>query len=136
MADYRKTSARSQPTFSNFLADVQDRLPSAVSIAEQWSEALAVGLVQACRIIDADQIVLGGSVAALYPLMAARVSAHIQATQEPSFPFPSITTNDEGTVGSAFGAACMLHQRYLSPQSRELLADDGGEFDETEQDRG
>ena len=76
--------------------------------------------MQACRIIDADQIVLGGSVAALYPLMAARVAAHIQATQESSFPFPSITMNDQGTVGSAFGAACMLHQRYLSLESQRF----------------
>jgi predicted NBD/HSP70 family sugar kinase len=120
MAEYCKTSAFNQPTFGNFLADVQDRLPSAVSIAEEWAKALAVGLVQACRIIDADQIVLGGSVAALYPPMAARVAAHIQATQEPSFPFPSITVNDEGTVGSAFGAACMLHQRYLSMESQRF----------------
>ena len=134
MAEYRKTSALSQPTFGNFLADVQDRLPSAVSIAEEWAKALAVGLVQACRIIDADQIVLGGSVAALYPLMAARVAAHIQATQESSFPFPSITMNDEGTVGSAFGAACMLHQRYLSLESQRF-ADETVELEEPDTDR-
>ncbi|UVK41315.1 ROK family transcriptional regulator [Mesorhizobium sp. AR10] len=135
MGEYRKSSILSHPTFGNFLADVQDRLPSAVSIAEQWAKALAIGLVQACRIIDADQIVLGGSVAALYPLMAARVAAHIHTTQESSFPLPSITVNDEGTVGSAFGAACMLHQRYLSLESQRF-ADDTAEFEEPETDEG
>ncbi|WP_192179737.1 ROK family protein [Mesorhizobium amorphae] len=135
MGEYRKTSAVSHPAFGNFLADVQDRLPSAVSIAEHWAKALATGLVQACRIIDADRIVLGGSVAALYPLMAARVAAHIHAIQESSFPFPSITMNDDGTVGSAFGAACMLHQRYLSLESQRF-ADDTAEFEEPEADEG
>ncbi|MER9469061.1 ROK family transcriptional regulator [Mesorhizobium sp. M0074] len=133
MADYRKTSALSDPTFGNFLSDVQNRLPSAVSTAEDWARALAIGLVQTCRIIDADKIVLGGSVAALYPLMAARVAAHIHAIQESSFPFPSITMNDEGTVGSAFGAACMLHQRYLSLQSQRF-ADGTAELEGAEED--
>ncbi|TJW06533.1 MAG: ROK family transcriptional regulator [Mesorhizobium sp.] len=132
MAEYRKTSALSDPTFGNFLSDVQHRLPSAVSIAEEWAKALATGLVQTCRIIDADKIVLGGSVAALYPLMAARVAAHIHATQEPSFPFPLITMNDEGTVGSAFGAACMLHQRYLSLESPRF-ADGTAELEKAEE---
>ncbi|MER9236940.1 ROK family transcriptional regulator [Mesorhizobium sp. M0622] len=135
MAEYRKTSALSDPTFGNFLSDVQNRLPSAVSIAEDWARALAIGLVQTCRIIDADKIVLGGSVAALYPLMAARVTAHIHAIQESSFPFPSITMNDEGTVGSAFGAACMLHQRYLSLQSQRF-ADGTAELEGAEGDEG
>ncbi|MER8523122.1 ROK family transcriptional regulator [Mesorhizobium sp. M0644] len=135
MADYRKTSALSDPTFGNFLSDVQNRLPSAVSTAEDWARALAIGLVQTCRIIDADKIVLGGSVAALYPLMAARVAAHIHAIQESSFPLPSITMNDEGTVGSAFGAACMLHQRYLSLQSQRF-ADGTAELEGAEEDEG
>jgi predicted NBD/HSP70 family sugar kinase len=120
MAKYRKATNRQASSFADFLADVQDRLPSAVSIAEEWARALAVGLVHACRIIDPDRVVLGGSVAALYPLMTARVAAHIQATQEPSFPVPAIIVNDEGTVGSAFGAACMLHQRYLSMESQRF----------------
>jgi len=67
--------------------------------------------------------------------MAARVAAHIQATQESSFPFPSITMNDEGTVGSAFGAACMLHQRYLSPESQRL-AYERVELEEPDPDKG
>ena len=35
------------------------------------------------------------------------------ATQEASFPVPAISI-DDAERGSAFGAACMLHQRYLS----------------------
>nr|WP_275791227.1 ROK family protein [Rhizobium gei] len=114
---YRAVSTQPEPNLPTFLADVRDRVPGAVAIAEDWARALAFGLIQACRVIDADRIVLGGSVAALYPLMAARVSHHIRSMQEASFPVPDIETNDDETVGPAFGAACILHHRYLSAES-------------------
>lgn len=123
MAEYRYLPGLGTPTFQTFLADVRDRMPGAVSIAEQWARALALGLIQACRVIDADRIVLGGSVAALYPLMAARVQHHIQSMQEASFPIPSIAMNADETVGPAFGAACILHQRYLSLESQRFAED-------------
>lgn len=120
LKQYRNVSS-GEPSFARFLADVRDRVPGAVAIAEEWAQALAFGLIQACRIVDADRIVLGGSVAALYPLMAARVLHHIRTRQEASFPLPAIETNDDETVGPAFGAACMLHQRYLSSESSRLV---------------
>lgn len=125
MAEYRKGTGLAEPAFEHFLADVRDRVPAAVSIAEEWARVLAFGLIQACRLIDADRIVLGGSVAALYPLMAARVSRHIQATQEASFPLPVIEMNDQVTIGPAYGAACILHQRYLSLESPRFAEETG-----------
>jgi predicted NBD/HSP70 family sugar kinase len=125
MQAYRSVSREPEPTFQTFLSDVRDRVPGAVTIAEEWARALAIGLIQACRVVDADRIVLGGSVAALYPLMAARVAHHIQSTQEASFPMPSIVMNDDETIGPAFGAACILHQRYLSLESQRFLEDAG-----------
>ncbi|SCW62122.1 Sugar kinase of the NBD/HSP70 family, may contain an N-terminal HTH domain [Rhizobium mongolense subsp. loessense] len=120
---YRSVSMQPRPNFATFLADVRDRVPGAVAIAEDWARALAYGLIQACRIIDADRVVLGGSVAALYPLMAARVLHHIRSMQEESFPLPLIETNDDETVGPAFGAACMLHQRFLLTDSARPAED-------------
>ena len=70
--------------------------------------------------IDPDRIVLGGSLATLYPLVAARVDAHIRAIQEPSFPVPAIETDAAAEGGSAFGAACMLHQRFLSLEGQRF----------------
>lgn len=125
MHAYRGMSAEPEPSFQAFLSNVRDRVPGAVTIAEEWARALAIGLVQACRVVDADRIVLGGSVAALYPLMAARVAYHIQSMQEASFPMPSIVMNDDETIGPAFGAACMLHQRYLSLESQRFSEDTG-----------
>jgi predicted NBD/HSP70 family sugar kinase len=123
MAAYREASGLARPSFANFVADVQDRVPSAISIADIWAKSLAFALSQACRIIDPDQVVLGGSVAALYPLVATRVSSHLREMQEASFPVPSIIVNDDAAFGSAFGAACMMHQRYLSMESERFLED-------------
>ncbi|MGV8939041.1 MAG: ROK family protein [Allorhizobium sp.] len=117
---YRTASTQPEPNLASFLADVRDRVPGAVAIAEDWARALAFGLIQACRIIDPDRVVLGGSVAALYPLMAARVLHHISDMQEASFGLPLIETNDDETVGPAFGAACMLHQLYLSAETKPV----------------
>lgn len=117
MTAYRAIATQPAPSLATLLADVRDRVPGAVAIAEDWARALAFGLIQACRIIDADRVILGGSVAALYPLMAARVLHHIREMQEASFDLPLIETIDDETVGPAFGAACMLHQRYLSAET-------------------
>lgn len=125
MAGYREIASHNQPSLERFLADVRSREPGVVEIAEEWARCLAYALVQAGRIIDADRVVLGGSVAALYPLVAPRVAAHIEAMQEPGFPVPSISLHDNSAIGSAFGAACMLHQRYLSLDSQRFADSDG-----------
>ena len=110
MDPYRKVARNPQPSFSDFVSDVQDRVPEAVSIADAWAKALAFALSQAFRIIDPDQVVLGGSVAALYPLVATRVTFHLQRFQEATFPVPPVIVNDDAALGSAFGAACIMHR--------------------------
>lgn len=111
---YRASVARPAADLGDFLADVRDRVPPAVAIGEDWARHLALALVQACRLIDPNRIVLGGAVAALYPMVAARVAAHLRAAQAPSFPLPEIVLDEGAATGSAFGAACMLHQRFLA----------------------
>ncbi len=103
-----------------FLSGVEAGDPAAVEIAQGWADTLAFGLVQACRIIDPDRIVLGGSLSALYPLVADRLRQAMLALQEPSFPLPEIAVTDLEGSGPAFGAACILHQRYLSLESHRL----------------
>lgn len=122
---YRAIKDRRGLHFEDFLDDVRDRVPAAVSIAESWAKALGYALAQTCRVIDADRIVLGGSVSKLYPLVAARLTAHMKAAQEASFPLPTILLNSEANFGSAYGAACMLHQRYLSLESHRFSDDVG-----------
>lgn len=103
-----------------FLRDVRDRVPEAVQIAEEWSILFAFAVVQISRIIDPNQIVLSGSVAELYPLVAARVNAHIRDLQAETFPVPEIIFNENAAYGSAFGAACLMHQRFMSLDNQVL----------------
>ncbi len=125
VARHRAVCGRRDATLAEFLADVRDRAPDAVGIAEDWARHLAFALVQACRLVDPDRIVLGGSVAALYPLVAARVGAHVEALQPDSFPQPDILVHDAPETGAAYGAACMLHRRFLS-LGNDIFAEETG----------
>lgn len=122
---YEAATGRKSTDIQDFLADVRDRVPDAVNIAETWSKHLAYALLQACRLIDPDRIVLGGSVASLYPMVAARVAVHMSEGQNIPFPTPKIVVDDDAEFGSAFGAACMLHQRFLSLENEEFGSEDG-----------
>ncbi|MGO7213960.1 ROK family transcriptional regulator [Rhizobium ruizarguesonis] len=123
---YREAVGRKHADLQEFLGGVRDRVPAAVNIAEAWSRHLAYALLQACRLLDPDRIVLGGSVASLYPMVAARVAVHMSEGQNIPFPMPEIVVDDDAEFGSAFGAACMLHQRFLSLESEEFGSEDGG----------
>ncbi|MFV0384012.1 ROK family transcriptional regulator [Paracoccus sp. (in: a-proteobacteria)] len=114
VSGYRTATGRYDAGLAELLSDVADREPRAVTIAEDWSRHLARALVQACRVLDPERIVLGGSVAMLYPLVPARVAAHMAAIRSIDFPLPRIATDDNAGYGSAFGVACLLHQRFLS----------------------
>ena len=48
------------------------------------------------------------------------MAAHVRALQEPSFPLPPIVTDAAADGGPAFGAACMLHQRFLSLEGQRF----------------
>jgi predicted NBD/HSP70 family sugar kinase len=122
---YREAVGRKHADLQEFLGGVRDRVPAAVNIAESWSRHLAYALLQACRLLDPDRIVLGGSVASLYPMVAARVAVHMSEGQNIPFPSPEIVVDDDAEFRSAFGAACMLHQRFLSLESEEFGSEDG-----------
>ena len=120
-----QATGRSGLDFAAFLSDVRDRVPDAVAISEDWSRHLAYALVEACRLLDPDRIVLGGSVAALYPLVAARVGFHMAEGQTIAFPAPEIVIDENAEYGAAFGAACLLHQRFMSLENEDFVAEDG-----------
>lgn len=122
LAAYRRIAPEGAATLDGFLGEVKDRAPGAVAIAEGWARALAFGLAQGCRLVDPDQIVLGGSLAALYPLVGARVAAHWARIQDAGFPLPGIVVNANPTFGAAFGAACILHQRFLATDAEPTNA--------------
>lgn len=121
---HRSATGDQKPSFELFLQNVMDREPEAVLIAEKWARHMAYALVQASRLIDPSRIVIGGSVSALYPMVKARVAKHIRTLQAPEFPEPEIVVDDSGWYGSALGAACMLHERFMSLENEQLGGDD------------
>ena len=121
---YREAVGHEDADLQDFLGSVRDRVPAAVNIAETWSRHLAYALLQACRLLDPDRIVLGGSVAPLYPMVAARVAVHMSEGQNIAFPTPEIVVDDDAEFDSAFGAACMLHRRFLSLENEEFGSED------------
>lgn len=123
ISQFRAAENKDDLDVQDFIAAVSDRAPSAVAIADEWSKHLASALVQACRLIDPNRIVLGGSVAPLFSLVAARVNTYMMAGQRAVFPIPDIIVDRDAEFGSAFGAACLLHQQFLNGDNEMLLAD-------------
>ncbi|CAI3959575.1 Sugar kinase of the NBD/HSP70 family [Commensalibacter communis] len=114
LSRYHTLSGQSNVTIDLFIQYVQEREPIAVSLADEWAKYLGLALVQACRVIDPNKIILGGSMAKLYSLIAVRVNIYIESYQETPFPIPEIILNKNPELGSAYGAACILHQRFMS----------------------
>ncbi|AYM82138.1 MULTISPECIES: ROK family transcriptional regulator [Rhizobium/Agrobacterium group] len=124
VSQYRLAKGDTSVDLAEFLDDVRDRAPAAVTIAETWSRHLALALMQACRLLDPNRIVLGGSVASLYPMVSARVAVYMAEGQEIAFPAPQIVVDEDAKLGSAFGAACLLHQRFMSLDSDTFASEE------------
>jgi predicted NBD/HSP70 family sugar kinase len=120
LARYHASRKRMDLGLPDFLADVRDRAPDAIMIADDWAQALAFAVIQISCMIDPDRIVLGGAMAQLYPLVAARVAAHIRDQSDGNSPTLEIVLNEDATHGSAFGAACLMHQRFFLLESERL----------------
>lgn len=74
-----------------------------------WAETLAVGFLNAVRMLDPERIVLGGVLAALYPRVAFRVE-EILSRELAGLPFAGIQVTQYGAEGAAIGAAAMMRE--------------------------
>ena len=84
-----------------------------------WAEALALGLVNAAHLFDPDQIVLGGPLSEIFPLVAAQVDAHIARRMLPGQARPTLRLARLGADGTtslaaAIGAAALLRARLFT----------------------
>ncbi|WP_151719480.1 ROK family transcriptional regulator [Gemmobacter serpentinus] len=120
LARYRARPGNAAGSLSDLLRDLADHAPHAMTVADEWGRSLASLLTQVARVLDPNRIVLGGSVAALYPLIAARIDRFLAEAQAPQFPRPSIELDPNQSGGAAYGAACMLHRRFLSLENQRL----------------
>lgn len=106
-----------QPDLDRFLAALARGDEMARRIADAWADDLSHGLAQLVKVLDPDLVVLGGSVAPIYPFVEKRVRENLDSMLIVGLPRPKIELSTLGPSGAAFGAACMVHQRFFSAGS-------------------
>lgn len=121
LSRYQQARAVDEVTLVAFLRAVEDREPVAVMLADEWAKYLSYGLIHICRVIDPNDIIIGGTLAALYKLVAARVKIYITELQDLPFPLPKIVTDEDAESGSAYGAACIIYQDFFSFENPRFL---------------
>ena len=88
---YRKVSGQPDAAIDGFLDAVRTGKSDVMEIAEDWARDLAQAIVAACRLLDPNRVVLGGRLSALYPLVAAQVTLHIEELQACNSSMCSVT---------------------------------------------
>ncbi len=114
VARYRANGGPASADLRRLLAALDAKERPALRTAAEWGDRLAQGLTHIVHVLNPGRIVLGGSVAPVYPAVADRVRAHMARGFLEGFPLPAMEPSRLGTRGTAFGAACLLHQRMFS----------------------
>jgi predicted NBD/HSP70 family sugar kinase len=122
LARYRANGAPPSSDLPHLLAALRTRDPIALRTAADWGVSLARGLVAITDVLDPGLIVLGGSVAQIFPYVARRVEAAMRAEFLDGFPAPRIELSRLGPGGAAFGGACLLHQAMFAVDERMVHA--------------
>jgi predicted NBD/HSP70 family sugar kinase len=98
------------------------REEAATATARVWGERLAAGLIQVTSVLNPGLIILGGSVAAVFPHVATEVSKAMQRELLEGFPLPRIEVSGLGVEGPALGGALLMHQRMFSIDESAIYA--------------
>lgn len=83
-----------------------------------WAHYAARGLSILSCLLEPEKIVLGGSMAMLFPHVAAMIERELKVSLIDGFPAPAIALARETQGGPALGAASLLHQQMLSGEDR------------------
>lgn len=114
LARYQANGATTVQDFNTFIEALERQEKEATKTANDWADRLAQGLTQVIHVINPGRIVLGGSVAQIYPYVQNRVQNLVKNEFLDGFPLPDIELPSANTGGTAFGAACLLHQFMFS----------------------
>ncbi|HYD39514.1 MAG TPA: ROK family transcriptional regulator [Anaeromyxobacter sp.] len=114
LARYRAHGAPRSADLPHLLAALRAREPAALRTAREWGDHLARGLVAITDVLAPGRIVLGGSVAPLFPHVADRVEAAMRGELLEGLPVPRVEVSRLGPEGAAFGGACLLHQSLFA----------------------
>jgi predicted NBD/HSP70 family sugar kinase len=101
-------------TIGNLVQALQDHEPAAREAVLHWAYWLGRGLASVANVIDPGHVVLGGSVARLFPFVADEVHDALRRHVFEDYQVPSLALAHHTKDGPAIGAACLLHQEMLS----------------------
>lgn len=115
---YRAGTPRS---LDAFLAALDEGEALARLTAEEWGRWLARGLTAVVCMLEPQRIIVGGSVGAVYPFVAASIEALMRSALVEGYPMPLIQTAAADINRPALGAAYLMHQAMLSNETPAAL---------------
>ncbi|CAM5774485.1 transcriptional regulator [Labrys miyagiensis] len=122
LARYRDNGARDDVDIDDLLQALAAGDAAALKTAQAWGQGLATGLIQVTSVLNPGLIILGGSVAPLFPHVAREVEQAMERELLEGFPMPKIETSSLGLEGPALGAALLMHQRMFSIDESAIYA--------------
>ncbi|WP_051329140.1 ROK family transcriptional regulator [Geminicoccus roseus] len=101
-------------TIGALVQDLAAGEAAARETASHFAYWLGRGLASVANVLDPGHVVLGGSVARLYPFVEAEVHDALRRHVFEDYQVPTLALAHHTKDGPAIGAACLLHQEMLS----------------------
>ncbi|MBA3518023.1 MAG: ROK family transcriptional regulator [Rhizobiales bacterium] len=114
VARYRLQCGDATAGLDALLAALHRGDAAAFRTAAEWGAHLAKGLLQITNVLNPGLIILGGSVAPIFPFVSALVEDAMRRELIEGYPMPTIELSTLGPEGSALGGAALLHQKLFS----------------------
>lgn len=122
LARYRANGAEPDVDIDHLIQALARGDAIAMKTAQAWGQGLASGLIQLTSVLNPGLIILGGSVAPVFPYVAGEVEQAMQREFLEGFPMPKIEVSSLGVAGPALGAALLMHQRMFSIDESAIYA--------------
>ncbi len=123
LARYRMNGGPATATLDELLLSLERGDGAARRTASDWGSRLANGLTQLTMVLNPGLIILGGSVAPVFRYVADEVKDAMGREFLDGYPGPKVEISTFGSEGSAFGGACLIHQRMFSIDERRISLD-------------
>jgi len=114
LAQYRTAISNPAIEFDEIMAAIERAEPAALKTAYAWGQTMSQALTQISTILNPRRIILGGSVAALFPPMAAEITTRLGHELIDGFTLPEIQMSLLGAESTALGAALMMHRHFFT----------------------